>query len=117
MEFILKEELLYFSGINMMIRPIDKTENSNLIICEDIKTRTKYYLKVLLSQNNNSFRLHTISPEISLLNKMKNQKGIAELLDSISIEHNNLKYYLLLFKYYIIKSLNYIIIIKEYIKY
>jgi serine/threonine protein kinase len=36
---------------------------------------------------------------------MKNQKGIAELLDSISIEHNNLKYYLLLFKYCKYKTL------------
>ena len=95
-------KLIKFQKINIIVKPtlcLYKTENSQILICEDIKNKNKFCLKIILSQINNSYQLSSINTEIFLLQKMRNEENIVKLLDYTTITQYNFIFYLLLMEY------------------
>ena len=95
-------KLIKFPKINLVVRPtlcLYKTENSQILLCEDIKNKNKFCLKVLLTQIDNNYQLSSINTEIFLLQKLKQEENIVKLIDYNSITQNNYIFFLLLMEY------------------
>ena len=102
-------KLIKFPKINLVVRPtlcLYKTENSQILLCEDIKNKNKFCLKVLLTQIDNNYQLSSINTEIFLLQKLKQEENIVKLIDYNSITQNNL--YLFFTSYGILSIPNFI---------
>ena len=95
-------KLIKFPKINLIVRPtlcLYKTENSQILLCEDIKNKNKFCLKIILTQIDNTFQLSSINTEILLLQKLKQEENIVKLIDYNSITQNNYVFFLLLMEY------------------
>ena len=94
--------LIKFPKVNIEVKPIYilyKTELSQILLCEETKTKTKFCIKVILSEKNDQGQLNMIRTEIYLLQKLKNERNIVQMYDYISFEMNNYIYYLILMEY------------------
>ena len=95
-------KLIKFPKINLVVRPtlcLYKTENSQILLCEDTKNKNKFCLKIILTQIDNNFQLSSINTEILLLQKLKQEENIVKLIDYNSITQNNYVFFLLLMEY------------------
>ena len=95
-------KLIKFPKVNIIVKPtlsLYKTENSQILLSEDIKNKTKYCLKIIFSQINNSYKISSINTEIFLLQKMKQEENIVQLLDYTTITQYKYIFYLLLMEY------------------
>ena len=76
-------KLIKFPKINLVVRPtlcLYKTENSQILLCEDIKNKNKFCLKIILTQIDNTFQLSSINTEILLLQKLKQEENMDHFL-------------------------------------
>jgi len=95
-------KLIKFPKINLVVRPtlcLYKTENSQILLCEEIKNKSKFCLKIILAQIDNNYQLSSINTEITLLQKLKNEENIVKLIDYNSYTQNNYVFFLLLMEY------------------
>ena len=96
-------KLIKFPKANIIVKPtlsLYKTENSQILLSEDIKNQNnKYCLKIIFSQINNTYRISSINTEIFLLQKMRHEENIVQLIDYITITQYNFIFYLLLMEY------------------
>lgn len=95
-------KLIQFPNVNIIVKATQclyKTENSQILLSEDIKNKNKYCLKIILSQINNAYQLSSINTEIFLLQKMKQEENIVQLIDYTTITQNNYIFYFLLMEY------------------
>ena len=101
-------KLIKFTKTNIIARPflyLYKSENTQVLLSEDIKNRKKYSIKITFSQMNNNYQISSINTEILLLQKMKNEENIVKLIDFTTITQYNFIFYLLLMEYCEYKSL------------
>ena len=101
-------KLIKFTKTNIIARPflyLYKSENTQVLLSEDIKNRKKYSIKITFSQMNNSYQISSINTEILLLQKMKNEDNIVKIIDFTTITQYNFIFYLLLMEYCEYKSL------------
>ena len=95
-------KLIQFQNVNKVVRPIyilHKKEFSQILICEEIQTKTQYCIKAILSHKDDIYKLNSIKTEIFLLQKMRNQKNIVQMYDLTCFQINNCIYYLILMEY------------------
>ena len=95
-------KLIKFPNLNIEVKPIYilyNTERSQILLCEETKTKSQFCIKVILSEKNNVNQLNAIKNEIYLLQKMRNEKFIVQMYDYISLKINNYFYYLILMEY------------------
>ena len=95
-------KLIKFPNLNIEVKPIYilyNTERSQILLCEETKTKYQFCIKVILSEKNDINQLNAIKNEIYLLQKMKNEKFIVQMYDYISLKINNYFYYLILMEY------------------
>ena len=96
-------KIIIFPKTNITVRPtlsLYKTENSQILLSEDIKNQNnKYCLKIIFSQMNNSYKISSINTEIFLLQKMRQEENIVKLIDYTKITQYNFIFYLLLMEY------------------
>ena len=95
-------KLIKFPKTNIIIKTnlcLYKTENSQILLCQDLKNKTNYCLKVSFSQINNAYQISTINTEIYLLQKMKNEENIVQIIDFTTMTQYNFIFYLILLEY------------------
>ena len=95
-------KLIKFPKTNIIARTIQyiyKSETTQVLLCEDIKNRKKYSIKNIFSQINNAHKISSINTEIFLLQKMRQEEHIVQLIDYTTITQNNFIFYLLLMEY------------------
>ena len=95
-------QIIKFQNVNIEVKPIyilHKKELSQILICEEIQTKTQFCIKAILSDKNDIYRLNSIKTEIYLLQKMKNQKNIVQMYDLTCFQIKNYIYYLILMEY------------------
>ena len=95
-------KIIKFPNINIEVKPINilyNTEQSGILLCEEIKTKAEFCIKVMSSKENDTYQLNIIKTEIELLQKMKNEKNIVQMYDFFYLQKNNHLYYLILMEY------------------
>ena len=95
-------KLIKFPKVNIEVRPIQllyKTELSQILLCEETKTKTKLCIKSILCKENDKDQLNSIMTEIFLLKKLRNKNNIVQMYDLTSFQINNCIYYLILMEY------------------
>ena len=95
-------KIIKFPKTNIIVKPnlsLYKTENSQILLCQDIKNKNNYCLKIIFSQINNSYQISSINTEIFLLQKMKNEENIVQMIDYTTISQYNFIFYLILLEY------------------
>ena len=95
-------KLIKFPKVNIIVKPtlcLYKTENSQILLCEETKSKNKFCIKIILTQINDNYRMSSINTEILLLEKLKKEENIVQLIDYITISQYNYLFFLLLMEY------------------
>ena len=95
-------KLIKFPKVNIIVKPtlcLYKTENSQILLCEETKSKNKFCIKIILTQINDNYRMSSINTEILLLEKLKQEENIVQLIDFITISQYNYLFFLLLMEY------------------
>ena len=96
------DKIIYFKNVKYEVKPklrLYKTELSQILLCEETKSKEQFCIKVILSKKNNQKQIKTINTEIDILKKMKNKENIVQMYDYTFIEINNYIYCFILMEY------------------
>ena len=95
-------KLIIFPNINIEVIPkykLYQTELSQILLCEEKKTKSQLCIKVILSEKNDIYQQNVIKNEIYLLQKMRNEKNIVQMYDFTFLQIDNYICYLILMEY------------------